>query len=150
MSDTNVFEGNQAVYAPDIASYPNSYKFTFSQNGNLFKSINEDQVVFAPGQDIDLTVEIYDNEGRLFNDENEAICNVEFVAGQDLPAGSVILNPEQVASKGIIRFETLNIRQTPSTEASMQFKFTGLMLFGNTVEDFESPVAVKIRSRACK
>ena len=70
-----------AAYGPDIASYPASYKFIFTQNGNEFESDQGDQVIFAPGQDSDLTVEIYDLEGRLFKDENEAICSIEFATG---------------------------------------------------------------------
>ena len=89
-------------------------------------------------------VGIHDLEGRLYEDESESICNIEFASGQDLPEGSVILNQESVASKGVIQFETLNIRQTPDTETFMLFKFTGLELYGNTVENFQSPMAIKV------
>ena len=148
-SDTNVYRDNEAAYAPDLASYAASYKFILRQNGNEFESEKGEQVIFAPGQDIQLTVEIYDLEGRLFRDENQAICNIEFVGGQDLPSGSTIINPEEVAENGVIQFDTLNIRQTPDTDTYMQFIFTGLELYGNTVESFEQPAPVKVHARSC-
>ena len=54
--------------------------------------------MIAPGQVFDLTVEIYDNEDRLFNDENDVACTVEFVDKEELPAGSQIANPEAIAN----------------------------------------------------
>ena len=70
-------------------------------------------MVFAPGQDLVLRVLIYDNEDRLYSDENDAVANVVFSSNQDLKDGSVIINPESVAVDGIITWATLNIRQVP-------------------------------------
>ena len=70
-------------------------------------------MVFAPGQDLVVKVLIYDNEGRLFADENDAVANIVFSRYQDLKEGSVIINPESVAVDGVITWATLNIRQVP-------------------------------------
>ena len=60
-----------------------------------------------------MKVKIYDNEGRLYSDENDAVANIVFTRNQDLKDGSVIINPESVAVDGIITWATLNIRQVP-------------------------------------
>ena len=69
-----------------------------------------DGIIIAPGQLIDLTLELYDNEGRLFNDDNDAVCIAEFVDKEALPAGSQIVNPEAVTTSGVVKFSQLNIR----------------------------------------
>ena len=78
-------------------------------------------MVFAPGQDLVLKLMFYDNEDRLFSDENDAVANIVFSSGQNLTEGSVIINPESVSVDGIITWATLNIRQVPSTDAKMNF-----------------------------
>ena len=66
--------------------------YTFTQNGNRYSLNETDYVEIAPGQVLDLTVEIFDQEGRLCEDENDAVCTLEFVSGQNLADGSVIVN----------------------------------------------------------
>ena len=79
--DTNVYSGNQAAYGNDIASYPMTYRYIFGQNSEEIAANLNETVVFAPGQALDLSVEVYDREGRLFRDENDAVCTLEFVSG---------------------------------------------------------------------
>ena len=51
--DTNTYRGNEAAYAPDLASIAASYKYKFIQNGVELGGDNpDDEVIFAPGQDI--------------------------------------------------------------------------------------------------
>ena len=73
-----------------------------------------------------LTIELYDQEGRLLTDENDCICNVEFANGQELVDGTVMNNGESIAKKGKCIFDQLNIRQVPDSNAKMGFKFTKL------------------------
>lgn len=75
-------------------------------------------VVFAPGQLIKGTISLIDAEGRIYRDENDAICTLEFEDSKGLlPAGSQILNNEQVANAGIFTFDRLSIRQKPDSAA---------------------------------
>ena len=75
--DSNFYVDNQAAYAPNIASIAADYKYRLIQDGLTFESDDSfDHVVIAPGQVIDLTLEIYDNEGRLYSDENDAVCTI--------------------------------------------------------------------------
>ena len=109
--DTNSYVDNYAPYAPNIASIPADYKYKLVQNGKTFYSDDSyNHIVIAPGQVIDLTLFIYDNEGRLFSDENEAVCTIELVDKWKLPQGSQIVNPEAVSSSGQFIFNQLNIR----------------------------------------
>ena len=120
-TDTNSYQNNDAAYGADFASVPSYYTYEFIQNGKTYKSDELDDVIFAPGQDLVLKLRIFDNEGRLYADENDAVANIVFSAIEDLKEVSVIINPESVAVNGIITWATLNIRQVPSTDASMNF-----------------------------
>ena len=59
------------------------------------------------------------------------------------------MNPEAVASKGIIEFGQIQIHQKPNTKTSMRFVFTGLELFGNKIDDFLEPKPLHIQARNC-
>ena len=96
-----------------------------------------------------LTIELYDQEGRLLTDENDCICNVEFANGQELVDGTVMNNGESIAKKGKCIFDQLNIRQVPDSSAKMGFKFTKLQLFGNKVEELETEIPFNIFARQC-
>lgn len=71
--DSNTYIGNMAAYGSDIASYPFFYKYNFTQNGNTFET---DEVEIAPGQALSLTVKLYDLEGRICLDEDDAVCTL--------------------------------------------------------------------------
>ena len=69
VEDTNSYVNNKAVQSDSIASYPGFIQYIFFQNNDTFSSAEGEEVVFAPGQDLKLSIEIYDQEGRLANDE---------------------------------------------------------------------------------
>ena len=50
----------------------------------------------------------------------------------------------------MIKFDTLNIRYTPNTDADIKFIFTGLELFDNEMENFLAPASIKIKARGCE
>jgi len=148
--DTNSYVDNFAVQSAEIASYPGSFEYIFEQNNKTFSSANQDEVIFAPGQDLKFIIEIYDQEGRLMSDEQDASCTVQFTPGQDLKEQSTILNADSVAQNGTITFAQLNIRQVPDTESSISIIFASLDLFGNEIEDLIDPPAFKIQARPCE
>lgn len=148
--DTNTYLDNFAAYGDDIASYPIGYMYTFTQNGKRYALNETDYVEMAPGQTLDLFVEIFDQEGRLCEDENDAVCTLEFVSGQNLTDGSVIVNPAAVAKNGVITFQALQIRQMPDSDAQFNFLFTNLKLFDNAVESFDYPFAHVLHARTCE
>ena len=49
-------------------------------------------------------IEIYDLEGRLTEDEQDATCTIVFTQDQELKEGSTILNSDSVAENGVITF----------------------------------------------
>ena len=118
--DTNTYVSNNAAYGNDHASYPASFSYKFSQNstgikdktGSVGDQINkrnlegdeeeEADLVFAPGQPINLRIVIFDVEGRVYADENDAVCTVKFI--NNINDGRVISNPEGVAQNGVIEF----------------------------------------------
>lgn len=91
--------------------------------------------MFAPGQDLILKVELYDLEGRLFNDEQDASCTVAFGDKDSVNEGSTILNADSVAQNGTITFSQLNIRQEPNSTSDIRVIFSSLNLFGNKVPE---------------
>jgi len=147
--DTNVYRNNKAAYANDIASYPASYQYSISQNGFDYSSKKGEEIVFAPGQDLVLTVELYDREGRLFNDEQDASCSLVFDKKDSLKQGTTILNADSVSVNGTITFSQLNIRQEPNTTSDMRVIFSSLELFGNDIETLQSPAPFKVIARPC-
>ena len=60
---------------------------------------------------MNLKIEILDQEGRLYVDEQDAIATIDFVADQlSLAAASVIAGREAIASDGVFTFPSLAIR----------------------------------------
>ena len=75
--DSNTYRNNSAAYGSDIASYAFSYTYRYMQVQEENKQEAEN-MVFAPGQKISIIVKLLDKEGRLFSDEKNAVCNIEF------------------------------------------------------------------------
>ena len=96
-----------------------------------------------------LTIEIYDQEGRLTNDEQDAACTVSFTHPETLPDEAQMLNADSVAINGTITFAQLNIRQYPDSNTSMSIEFSNLETFGNTVDAVLAPPPLVINARAC-
>ena len=118
LNDTNIYESNSAVYGDNIASYPKYLSFNLSHHEDIHDEFSyidthsaENVIHMAPGQKINLTVTIYDLEGRIYVDENEAVANVGFVEDQvGLDVISVISGRESIASGGVLTFSALSIR----------------------------------------
>ena len=85
----------------------------------------------------------------MFEDEQDAICLIEFVDKNNLPSGSQIVNPESIAQNGTVKFNQLNIRQKPDSDAQIRFIFSGLQAFGNSIPDFDEPMPLKVHARSC-
>ena len=57
-TDTNAYYGNKAAYGSNIASYPGSFTYMFFQDDKQFTE--QDEVVFSPGQELGLKIQILD------------------------------------------------------------------------------------------
>ena len=111
--DTNVYIDNRAAQGNDLASYGSSFTYEFIQNGKALTST--DELEYAPGQTILLRISILDQEGRLFSDDSEISCIVNFSGEYD--DNRSIINSEAVATNGIISWDTLILRQLPDSSA---------------------------------
>ena len=49
-------------------------------------------------------VEIYDQEDRLFNDENDVTAVLLFADLDEMPVGTTIINPESISIDGVVEF----------------------------------------------
>ena len=77
---------NTAIYGNFIGGYPASLYYNMSYNYDIVTTLgaidNELQtniIRMAPGQQILLSVNIYDLEGRLYVDEYDAVATIDFV-----------------------------------------------------------------------
>ena len=76
--------------------------------------INKDEPLdIAPGQSFFLEVTILDQDGRVYNDQNNADAAVIFHDRDSIDELSAILNYQAVADEGVFTFEGLNILTTP-------------------------------------
>ena len=81
----NVFEGNIAPYGADFASFPDhiSYYVAENESGSRINA-SERTLTLAAGQTFELDMTIIDREGRVYNDENQAVAKIEFTNPEDL------------------------------------------------------------------
>ena len=78
----NVFENNIAPYGADFASFPDHISYFVAENESGSKiNATDKTLTLAAGQTFELDMTIIDREGRVYNDENQAVAKIEFTQG---------------------------------------------------------------------
>ena len=120
--------------------------------GDAGKIANEGtarSILTPPGQELQLSIDILDQDGLLYADEETAIATIDFA--DDLPgrdAAAVISGREAIASGGVFTFPSLIIRQTPDSTSQIELT-VDVEVFGNAVEFVQFPPAFEVQARAC-
>ena len=76
-----------------------------------------------------MTITIYDQDGNIYNDENNAIAAIDFVVTDEIGEGSVVVGREVVARKGKFNFPALTLRMKPDSTGYIRIVFTDLNVF---------------------
>ena len=103
----------------------------------------------AAGQTFSLEMTIIDREGRVYNDENNAIAKLEFSQGQNLGAGALMLGSEAVAKNGKFTFPSFVVRIKPSTTANITVSFIGMEHYGTPIDFLDNPPVFATTAREC-
>jgi len=75
----NIFKDNEAPYGADMASFPKSIRFVVPESYSGARiDLERLTLTLAAGQSFKFELSILDQEGRVYNDENEATAKIDF------------------------------------------------------------------------
>ena len=96
-----------------------------------------------------MRLSILDQDGRVYNDQDEATASFVFYDDQDINTQSAIINREAIASGGVFEFAALNVLITPDSTAFISLIVEGIESYGNEIGFLDDAPTLEFEARAC-
>lgn len=122
------FVDNVATQGGNLGSYVKSLWFVdiLTQEQLNIDRLDGYQVSLVPGHLFVVSATIYDQEGRQYSAENNAIARLKFVNSETVDPKFAIRNGDVLAKNGTFLFDQLYFELTPDTEISISLILEGI------------------------
>lgn len=124
------FSKNVATQGDDLGSYIKSLSFVDFQTGEVIslESLEDNgyTISLTPGHLFIIEATIYDQEGRQYSAENEAIARLNFRDPDAVDSQFEIMNGDVLAKNGTFLFDQLYLKINPGAEVSISLILEGI------------------------
>ena len=122
------FVDNVATQGDNLGSYVKSLWFVdiLTQEKLSIDRLDGYKVSLVPGHPFVVSATIYDQEGRQYSSENNAIARLRFVNPETIDPKFAIGNGDVLAKNGTFLFDQLYFQLTPGTEISISLTLEGI------------------------
>jgi len=148
---TNTFEGNEAKYGKDMATYPSALDVQFLRNNDYYSPVENRRLEMSfpkvvSGTAFSFLVYILDQEGSVYYTDNESVATLKNLD----PEVSVLLNGNEVkASNGLFNFSQVTAITQPGSKIKLTLEIQGMFDFGNSIPFIEEPLEIALEFRFC-